>query len=297
MGKNMKQDNEFNYRSLFQNMLSGFAYHKILVDKNNMPIDYVFLEVNDAFESCTGLKRKDIIGKKFTELIPGIKDAKPDLISIYGEVALTGESTKFELYFEPFNKWYLVAAYSPRRGYFVSVFDDISDLKHMEEKLRLMSLTDELTGINNRRGFFALAEQQLKQSIRDKKGIYLVVADVDHLKIINDNLGHHEGDVVIIKTANLLKESFRESDIIGRIGGDEFVILVNETPATTIDTITIRLNEHIKAYNNTRRKNTEISLSIGVIRCGPEEPCNLEKLLAKADELMYEDKRKKQESK
>jgi diguanylate cyclase (GGDEF)-like protein len=166
-------------------------------------------------------------------------------------------------------------------------------LKENEKKLHSLSITDELTGLYNRRGFFTLAEQQLKQSIRDKKGIYLVLADVDHLKRINDNLGHHEGDVVLIKTANLLKESFRESDIIARIGGDEFVILVNETPETTIDTITVRLKENIKAYNNTKSKNYEISLSIGVIHCSSEEPCNLEELIIKADKLMYTEKKQK----
>ena len=100
-----------------------------------------------------------------------------------------------------------------------------------------------------------------------------------------------------MKTANLLKESFRESAIIARIGGDEFVILVNETPETTIDTITIRLKDHIKTYNKTKRKKCDISLSLGVIYCSPEETCNLEKLLAQADKLMYAEKRKKKESK
>lgn len=71
-----------------------------MFDENDKPIDYVFLEINDSFEIFTGLKRKNTIGKKIIEVIPGVKDATPDLISIYGKVALTGKSTKFELYFE-----------------------------------------------------------------------------------------------------------------------------------------------------------------------------------------------------
>jgi diguanylate cyclase (GGDEF)-like protein len=118
-------------------------------------------------------------------------------------------------------------------------------MKENEKKLQTLSITDELTGLYNRRGFFTLAEQQLKQSIRDNKGIYLVIADVDHLKNVNDNLGHHEGDVVLIKSANILRDSFREADIIARIGGDEFVVLVNETPETTSDSITFRLKDNI----------------------------------------------------
>jgi diguanylate cyclase (GGDEF)-like protein len=166
-------------------------------------------------------------------------------------------------------------------------------LMESEKKLQVLSITDELTGLSNRRGFFTLAEQQLKQSIRDKKGIYLVLADVDYLKMINDNLGHHEGDVVLIKTANILKESFRESDIIARIGGDEFVILVNETPETSIDSITFRLKNNVKAYNNNKRKKCEISLSLGVEHCSHKDPCNLEKLIVEADKLMYAEKKQK----
>jgi PAS domain S-box-containing protein len=130
------QESEAKYRLLFDNMLNGFAYHKVIYDEGNKSIDYIFLVVNNAFEVFTGLKKKDVIGKKVTEVIPGIKNAETDLISIYGEVALTGKSTAFELYFEPFNKWYLVSAYSYQKGYFAAIFDDISNQKKVENELR-----------------------------------------------------------------------------------------------------------------------------------------------------------------
>lgn len=132
----MACENDFNFRILFENMLNAFAYHEVLFDKKNKPIDYIFIDVNDSFEIFTGLKRANIIGKKVTEVIPDIRDAIPDLISIYGKVALTGKSNKFELYFEPFNKWYLVSAYSPAKRYFATVFDDITSQKQLEEELR-----------------------------------------------------------------------------------------------------------------------------------------------------------------
>jgi len=121
------RESEQKYRSLFDNMLNGFAYCKILVDENNKPIDFVHLEVNDAWERAIGLKREDVIGKKITDVIPGIKESKPDLISIYGKVALTGEETKFELYFVPLGKWFTISVYSPQKGYFVAVFEDITE--------------------------------------------------------------------------------------------------------------------------------------------------------------------------
>ncbi len=170
-------------------------------------------------------------------------------------------------------------------------------LKENEKKLHALSITDELTGLYNRRGFFALAEQHLKQSMRDKKGYFLILIDFDGLKFINDNFGHNEGDMVLIKTANILKESYRESDIIARIGGDEFIVLANETPETNIETITIRLKDNIKAYNNSKSRNHEISLSMGMINSNHEQVYNLEQLIAKADKLMYKQKRKKQQSK
>jgi PAS domain-containing protein len=101
-------------------MFIGFALHKIVVDNKDQPIDYIFLEINDSFERLTGLKRDNIAGKKVTEIIPHISQEKPDLIKIFGDVALKGDVAKFELQFKPFNKWYSVSAYSPMKGYFVS---------------------------------------------------------------------------------------------------------------------------------------------------------------------------------
>ena len=132
------QKSERKYRSLFENMINGFAYCKIIVDKNNKPIDFVHLEVNNAWERSIGLKREDVIGKKITEVIPGIKESETDLISIYGEVALTGKGTEFELYFEPLGKWFSITVYSPQEGYFVAVFDNITERKQAEEREKEM---------------------------------------------------------------------------------------------------------------------------------------------------------------
>ncbi len=132
-----RQESESQYRSLFENIPAGFAYHKILVDESNKPIDYVFLEVNLNFEKNTGLIKDDIIGKTATEVIPGIKDSSSDLISIYGNVAMTGKEERFDRYFEPFKKWYAITVYSIKREYFVVLFDEITARKEIEEDLKL----------------------------------------------------------------------------------------------------------------------------------------------------------------
>jgi len=103
-------------------MINGYAYHKILLDEDGKSIDYVFLEVNRAFERLTGLKREEIIGKKVTEVIPEIEKDPADWIGVYGMVAITGKPIKFEIYSRNLKKWYSIYAYSPRKGYFAVIF-------------------------------------------------------------------------------------------------------------------------------------------------------------------------------
>lgn len=129
-------ESEKKYRSLFQNMSSGFAFHKVITDKKGRPVDYEYIEVNDAYEKLTGLKRAAVQGRRVTKLIPGIKKDRADWIGNYGRVALAGQEWKTEQYSEALKKWFSITAYSPIRGYFVAVFDDISGRKTMERELR-----------------------------------------------------------------------------------------------------------------------------------------------------------------
>ena len=161
-----------------------------------------------------------------------------------------------------------------------------------EEALRTLSLIDELTGLHNRRGFFALAEQQLKIANRMKKEMLLIFADLDQLKWINDTLGHHEGDLALIEAAGILKETFRKSDIIARIGGDEFVI-TTEAVEASVNVLITRLLENLDSYNAKGDRRYKLSLSTGITRYEPENPCSIDELLRRADALMYEAKRKK----
>jgi len=127
------QESEKSYRSLFDNMLNGFAYCRMLF-KDDLPQDYIYLDVNKAFEKLTGLK--NVVGKKVTEVIPGIKEAHPELFEIYGRVALTGRTEMFEIDFKPLSIWLAISVYSPERGCFVAVFDNITERKKAEEALK-----------------------------------------------------------------------------------------------------------------------------------------------------------------
>jgi diguanylate cyclase (GGDEF)-like protein/PAS domain S-box-containing protein len=174
------------------------------------------------------------------------------------------------------------------------IIKDITEQKRLEQQLHTMSLTDELTGLYSRRGFFALAQQQLKVTERTKKDLLLFFVDLDKMKQINDTSGHQEGDNALVEIATILKEVFRESDIMGRIGGDEFAILAIDTNDEIGEVLTMRLHNTLDDYNRPEGRNYTLSLSIGIAHYNPERPFSLDELMAQADTLMYEEKRNKQ---
>ncbi len=126
-------ESEKRYHSLFENMLEGFAYCKILYDHDN-PADFIYIDVNNAFEKLTGLK--NVVGKKVSEVIPGIKESNPELFEIYGRVALTGKPERFEIYLESLGIWLSIAVYSPGKEYFIAVFDNITERKQAENRIK-----------------------------------------------------------------------------------------------------------------------------------------------------------------
>lgn len=159
--------------------------------------------------------------------------------------------------------------------------------------LRAMALIDDLTGLYNRRGFQALGKQQMKIADRTRKRLSHLFVDVDNLKNINDRFGHREGDLLLLETADLLRSTFRESDLIARIGGDEFVVLAMDVASPTQEQWTARLEEQLRSRNAHPDRRYPLSLSLGFAYYDPEFPCALSDLLDRADSLMYEQKRRK----
>ncbi|MBI5665154.1 MAG: diguanylate cyclase [Nitrospirae bacterium] len=411
------------YQRFFTSVPNGWALHKIIVDANNKPVDYIFLEVNEAYEKLTGLESKNIIGRKVTEVLPGTEKDPADWIGIFGKVALTGEEIQFENYSEAIGRWYNISASCPEKGYFIVVFDDITERRQSEEalrrsernlhnitsnlaegiyvfnkqgkivfmnpeaerllgwtiyelnekgphdlvhfrkadgtplplkecnmhevitsgklytstdevfvrkdgtvfpisvitspiiedgriiasvtafrditerkdierKLETLAVTDELTGLLNRRGFITFAEKQYMIAVRHNRKLALIYIDLDGLKIINDKLGHEAGDQAIADTADVLRKTFRGSDIVGRIGGDEFAVLLTETSDNVIENV---INSHLKNNLNSHKerggRKFELLLSLGIAYFDPDKPCTLNDLISTADKLMYENKK------
>lgn len=169
-------------------------------------------------------------------------------------------------------------------------------LKHvrMQEEMRSLMLRDQLTGVYNRRGFFTMVEHLFKVAKRKKRGMYMLYADLDNLKQINDKFGHQEGDAALEDIAAILKKNYRESDIIARIGGDEFVVIPVGTKGDRIETILERLDKAIESHNLKSSREYRLSISAGLAFYDPENPSSVDELLARGDRSMYERKKKKE---
>ena len=171
--------------------------------------------------------------------------------------------------------------------------------QQLRSELRTLLLTDELTSLYNRRGFFSLARQHLKLADRENREILLVFIDLDNLKGINDTLGHPAGDQALSGTADILKKTFRESDIIARLGGDEFAIIAmggyeEEEGKESAEIFSARLQKNLQHYNGEENRRYHLSLSVGMARRNPGCSCSVDNLLARADKLMYEQKQNKE---
>jgi diguanylate cyclase (GGDEF)-like protein len=166
--------------------------------------------------------------------------------------------------------------------------------KRMEEEIRNLSLTDALTGLYNRRGFNLLAEQEMKLAHRIKRSMLLFFGDVDNLKMINDTHGHAQGDQALKDISAILKETFREADIVARIGGDEFVVLAVDASMERADVLTNRIQAALKRRKQPGDRPYQLTLSLGISNYDPEAPCVVSELIAQADGRMY---RQKQASK
>jgi|SRR5882724_2523115 len=153
-----------------------------------------------------------------------------------------------------------------------------------------LALGDDLTGLNNRRGFLVLAEHHLKVAYRTGRSFLVVFVDLDGMKQINDTFGHQEGNRALVDASNVLRDSFRQSDIIARLGGDEFAILVSDASENSAETVMNRVQQKLASLNAGPHRRYLISLSIGIVPGTPSRPVHLEQLLEQADRLMYQQK-------
>lgn len=188
----------------------------------------------------------------------------------------------------------VIIAHKNARGdveHLSTILRDISDRKEAEDALRRMSLSDPLTGLYNRRGFFMLAQQQLNAARTLPGHAILLYFDLNDFKQVNDTYGHHAGDEALKEVAAVLNETFRDSDLCGRLGGDEFVALAVNCLDPSGAVLTRRLDERLAIHNAKEGRQFSLSMGRGLARFDPASPKNLQQLLDEADARLYDDKR------
>jgi two-component system, cell cycle response regulator len=175
------------------------------------------------------------------------------------------------------------------------IFARISHVER-QDRIRDLSIRDQLTGVYNRRGLFTLIDHHFKLSRRMKRGFYLMFADLDELKRINDKWGHQKGDEALRRVAEILLKNYRNSDIVARVGGDEFVVVPVGADGDLTESIFNRLDGAVAESNESGDFGYTLSVSAGAGFYDPEDPCTLEELLVRADTSMYQRKMKKRSS-
>lgn len=281
------KSSEEKYRSLVESTEDSIY----LVDR-----EYRYLFMNKKHLERMNVLREVALGQPYQKFHS--PDENKRIVGFVDKVFETGSSMQQEHLSRRDTRCFL-RTFSPvkdKDGKIVAVTivsKDITGIKQLEERLRALTLTDELTGLYNRRGFLALVEPLLKLAKRQKKTLYMLYADMDKLKEINDTFGHQEGDLAIKDTADLFRATYRESDIIARIGGDEFVVIPVESSGNSSSGIESRLQQNIEDHNAKGDRVYKLSISCGIAQYDPMTATSIDELLIQGERLMYEEKKKK----
>jgi diguanylate cyclase (GGDEF)-like protein/PAS domain S-box-containing protein len=261
-------------------------------------LHYTILRANTTFYTLTGLSEEEVVGKKCYEVFPG-----PDCQTLNcplsrimeGAQRLEVEVAKALPSGRKIDCLITSTPYYGPHGELLGIIEDFKDItryKELEKSLRETAITDELTGLFNRRGFLTLAEKQLGNALRADLDMFLIFADVDNLKVINDTLGHDTGDLLLVTAAELVRTTFRQADIVARLGGDEFAVFISCRPGTESEEVILaRLEENIAQENQAGKLPFILAISFGVVRFKENE--TLEQVMTRADDLMYASKSRK----
>jgi len=287
------RNSEALFRSALDNSPDIFAVLDTIRDADGAIIDFRVLEVNARVGTALGVDVLRMIGRSFGELLPYA--ANGALLQSLVSVAETGEAAETEV--QPrtgplADKWLSCQIVPLGRGVALTA-RDVTDRRRAEDELRALTLVDALTGLFNRRGFEAVAAQRLKAAEHSTKATFLFYFDMNDFKVINDTWGHAAGDEALVKMAEVLRQTFRDTDVIARMGGDEFVALALNCGEVT-NSVLARLRNEL-AQQNARTAlaggGYTLSTGVGIARFLPEAPRSLQALLASADRELYQDKR------
>jgi diguanylate cyclase (GGDEF)-like protein/PAS domain S-box-containing protein len=249
--------------------------------------------VNAAFTAITGYSEAEVVGNDPRLMGSGLHDSdffRAVWTQLAQEGSWQGEVWNRHKTGRLLPVWQTIAAVTDQRGaveHYVSVFHDISEQKRLEDEMAWLAATDPLTGLANRRRFLKAAREEVAGAPSHGKGLSLIMVDVDHFKAINDSHGHDSGDLALTALAEILTRNLREEELVGRIGGEEFAVLLPGTDPRRAAAVAERLRSRV-AETGIHGTDTpfQITISLGIAAWrGPHE--TVDRLLARADEELY----------
>jgi diguanylate cyclase (GGDEF)-like protein/PAS domain S-box-containing protein len=282
------QEKERRYRSLWESANEGFCLHDLVTDASGQAVDYRILEVNPAYERITGLKADDVVGRLASQVY-GTGDAP--YLDIYARVASTGVSESFEAYLPRLGRHFSISVFSPSPGLLATAFSDISERMAHEEVLSHQATHDSLTGLPNREYFESSLGEHTASAVGQKRKVFdLMFMDLDKFKLINDALGHKVGDLLLVAVADRLRSCLRSNDVLARMGGDEFTVIVQSAGRRSLtESIAARIIDSISRPFEIEGHKFVIGVSFG-LAAYPSDGTDSVTLLKHADAAMYKAK-------
>ena len=278
------------YYSLISNMVSCFAYNEIVFSKEGIPIDFIILDGNNAFFELMEQQREKVIGRKISDFMG---EDKINMKTFQGiaDVAMQGGKKKIdEIYFENAKRWFSASVYSFEEGYFALMFNDITEKKKIEQENLELANIDTLTGLANRKKIIETINTTIVNRKNNGGRFALLFIDLDDFKKVNDSLGHDVGDILIQKVGARFKNVITSEDVVGRIGGDEFIILQdNISSPGDAEKLALRIRNVLKESFIYMGNEIYTSASIG-ISIYPNDGMNTSSLMKNSDIAMYEAK-------
>lgn len=263
--------------------------------------NFNFIKCNSAFASYLDLKKEDIYGKNGHDLFPkdiaDLAQKKDDII--FRKLGTQKYETKVNLPNQSEEKTMIinkaVCILDNKKIGIVGLIQDVTDLRKMEEKLKEENIKDHLTSLYNRRGIEEFGNAVLRNSIRNKNGMAVLMIDVDYFKLFNDRYGHQSGDECLIRVSKEIKNScYRSMDLAGRYGGEEFIVILPNITHEGALAVANRINQKIKELKMEHLGNKDkqvVTASIGIYFAIPNTNFTLEKYIQLADENLYKAKK------
>ncbi|MRR36557.1 diguanylate cyclase, partial [bacterium] len=278
------EESEAKYRSLYESMKEGMALHRIICDMEGNPVSFEVVDINPSCESILGMGKGAIVGRSGAEFFSGA------LMDYFAEIvrgADTGEALMFELPLPEKDLFFEVSVFYPDRGLFATLFEDITERKKSDAQIQRLAYYDTLTGLPNRTLLLDRLDRALAGAARGNGKLALLFIDLDGFKVINDNMGHAQGDLLLTKVARRLKDGVRRSDTLARLGGDEFMVLISYAgEERNTAHLAQHLLEKISPPCEIGGRDVYTTASIG-ISIYPDDGRDAETLLKCADMAMY----------